>query len=346
MKERKQRQELSLDERRLIYKMHLNGLGYRAIGRSLDRDHTVIGNEIKRNRPADYLAKHYDAYERAKYAHEKAKARGKRPGNDYRLKNITIRMYVEEKIKLGWTPEIISGRLPIDKPGQTICAEAIRQWLDKEAPELRVHLPRFGKRKKTRNGQYAYHRKKGEAKTPIHERPAEANNRKRFGDWEGDTVFSKRGTSACVYTLKERTSRFALFQGLNACTIEQAEKKAIQLFAALPPRTRLSLTHDNGPENHFHAEIEKAIAGFKVYFAVPYAAHQRGGVENANGFLRRTFPKGTNFALVTQEQLFAVARSHNNRPMKCLGFKTPTEVFLAELKKHKAQPPPEVLNCM
>jgi transposase, IS30 family len=346
MRERKQRQELSLQERQLLYKMHLNGLGDRVIGIALGRDHKVIGNEIKRNKPPEYLAKHYDAYERAKYAHDKAKARRKRPGNTDRLKNITIRKYAEEKVKLGWTPEIISGRLPLDRPGNTICAEAIRQWLDKEAPEFRVYLPRYGKRKKTRNGQYAYHRKKGAAKTPIHERPAEANNRERFGDWEGDTVLSKRGTSACVYTLKERSTRFVLFQGLNACTIEQAERKAVQLFAALPEQARLSLTHDNGPENHFHAQLEKTIAEFKVYFAVPYAAHQRGGVENANGYLRRTFPKGTDFSLVAQEQLFAVARSHNNRPMKCLKFQTPAEVFLAELKKHNALPPPEVLSCM
>jgi IS30 family transposase len=324
--------------------MHQNGLPYREIGRRLNRDHTVIRSEVKRNKPPAFLAEHYDSWERAKYADEKAKDRRKRPGNTYRLKNITIRRYAEEKLKAGWTPELISGAIGFDRPGQSISKEAIYQWLDKEVPELRKYLPRYGKRKKTRNGQYAYHKKKYEAKTPIHERPAEANMRKRFGDWEGDTVLSPKGTSACAYTLKERQTRAVLFQRLQACTSEQAEEKALKAFKALPKLARRSLTHDNGPENYFHARIEKTLDDFKVYFSVPYAAHQRGGVEHANGFLRRMFPKGTDFTKVTQEQLYDAARRHNNRPMKCLGFRTPKDAFLAALAELREAPDPEIMK--
>ena len=80
-----------------------------------------------------------------------------------------------------------------------------------------------------------------------------------------------------------------------------------------------------------------------MYFAVPYAAHQRGAVENANGYLRRKYPKGTDFSTVSREKLLQASRWHNNLPMKCLGFRTPKEAFLAELAAHNVDPPPEVL---
>jgi transposase, IS30 family len=340
---RKQRVELSLYERQLIYKMHIQGIGYRAIGKHIKRDHSVIHREVSRNKPPGLLAKAYNCYERARYSDDKAKERRKRPGNTYRLKNIFIRQYVEEKLEAKWTPERISGRLPIDHPGYQICTESIYQWLDTDARDLRKHLPNFGKRKKTRKGRYVYHQKKDSAKRPIEERPKEVQRRERFGDWEGDTVLSKRSSTACVYTLKERLTRAVFFEPLASCTMQETQQKAFRLFNNLPAYARQTLTHDNGPENNFHAHIEKAIPDLKVYFAVPYAAHQRGAVENANGYLRRIFPKGTDFATVSREQLLEASRWHNNLPMKCLKFRTPKEAFFAELAVRNEKPHPEIL---
>jgi IS30 family transposase len=67
--------------------------------------------------------------------------------------------------------------------------------------------------------------------------------------------------------------------------------------------------------------------GQYFYFAHPYSSWERGTNENTNGLLRRFFPKGTDFDKVTQEEIDWVVDKLNNRPRKCLGFRTPNEVF-------------------
>jgi IS30 family transposase len=100
----------------------------------------------------------------------------------------------------------------------------------------------------------------------------------------------------------------------------------------LPPLARKSTTFDNGSEFYKHYELNEQLK-MNTYFADPYSAYQRGTNEHMNGKLRRFFPKGTNFSTVSAQELQEVVDFYNTRPMKCLGYRTPEEVFEEQLEK-------------
>ena len=99
------------------------------------------------------------------------------------------------------------------------------------------------------------------------------------------------------------------------------------LFGQLPPSARLSLTLDNGKEFARH-EVITSVTGIDVFFAHPYHSWERGLNENTNGLIRQYLPKGTDFRTLTLEKLRSIMDRLNNRPRKCLGFKTPNQLFL------------------
>jgi IS30 family transposase len=94
----------------------------------------------------------------------------------------------------------------------------------------------------------------------------------------------------------------------------------------LPAGLRKTLAYDNGLENTLH-ELTNAELGVRSYFCKPYHSREKGSIENRNGILRRYFPKKHNWRLTTQKKTDKVVSKINAMPMKCLGFKTPAEVF-------------------
>jgi IS30 family transposase len=81
---------------------------------------------------------------------------------------------------------------------------------------------------------------------------------------------------------------------------------------------------DNGTENAMHQEITSAI-GINCFFARPYASWERGTNEHTNGLVRWYLPKGTDFRNISDDEIARIESLINNRPRKCLGFKTPLE---------------------
>lgn len=86
----------------------------------------------------------------------------------------------------------------------------------------------------------------------------------------------------------------------------------------------LSITFDNGVENKQHKML-----GVPTFFCEPYSSWQKGGIENANKMLRRYFPRGTNFRIISQKAVDRVVAIINNKPRKILGYKTALEVSSA-----------------
>lgn len=148
--------------------------------------------------------------------------------------------------------------------------------------------------------------------------------RRRFGDWEGDTVYG-RGTRHCLLTQVERKSRWLIASRLPDRRADTVAAGHIQHLSALPTTWRRTSTLDNGKEFAAFPRVEQAT-GVRVFFADAYAAWQRGLNENTNGLLRRSFPKGTDFSQVSNRQLARVVHQLNNRPRKCLGYRTPAEL--------------------
>ena len=313
---------LTMDEREVIAKMHWEGKGLSEIAKALDRDKGTISRELKRNASSEYRCytpcrAHYRAAERRKTA-------SRRP----RLKNETVRQYVLEKLVLGWSPELIAGRLPLEHPGFSISYEAIYQYIyhpktaDRE--ELIASLRRCHRKRRHKSIGRKVRKTKIPNRVPIDLRPKSIETRRYYGHWEGDSLISRKSPAA-LNSLTERKSRLLLLTKLKRKGAEETKDAIIRRLYALPAPMRRTLTLDNGTENAQHEEITSEI-GLKCYFAHPYASWQRGTNEHINGLVRWYLPKGTDFSKISEQQIAQIESLINNRPRKCMGFKTPLEV--------------------
>lgn len=173
----------------------------------------------------------------------------------------------------------------------------------------------------------------------IEQRPEEIDEREEFGHWEGDTVYcgkGKRKTTRALLTLTERKTRKEIIIAIPNRKAETVVKALDALERKLGARRFRaifkSITFDNGTEFAAAEELErscvnKRLPRTKVYFCHPYSSWERGTNENTNGMIRRRFPKGTNFAAVTNAQIAQAENWINNYPRKILGYKSSEIVF-------------------
>ena len=92
------------------------------------------------------------------------------------------------------------------------------------------------------------------------------------------------------------------------------------------------MTYDNGLEAAAHETVTAAV-GMKFYFAKTYASWQRGTNENRNGLVRFYLPCDVDLDTVSYARIRRVENLINNRPMKCLGYRTPNEAYKDEMNK-------------
>jgi len=249
-----------------------------------------------------------------------------------------------------WSPEQITHRLKLDFPddeSMRISHEAIYQALYVQSRgALKRELVACLRTGRALRVPRARSKRKAWAHvTPevmISERPAEADDRAVPGHWEGDLIIGLERSA--VGTLVERTTRFTMLvhlpreegyrhkhtikngpalAGYGAITMKNALAATI---TTLPEQLRRSLTWDRGKELSAHA-LFKIETGVPVYFADPQSPWQRGTNENTNGLLRQYFPKGTDLARWSADEVEAVANALNSRPRKTLGWKTPAEAL-------------------
>ena len=124
----------------------------------------------------------------------------------------------------------------------------------------------------------------------------------------------------------ERKSRCILARKIENKTAAVTTDAIVSLFEDMPSRVLKTLTLDNGKEFARHEEIA-ALTGADVYFAHPGHPGERGTNENTNGLIREYLPKGLDFREVLDDDVQDAVAKLNNRPRKCLGFRTPFEVF-------------------
>lgn len=313
---------LELGEREEISRGIAAGLAIRAIARCLGRSPSTISREIARNGGKQ-------AY-RATRADKKAWERALRPKRCRLACSEQLRWLVAQKLALQWSPQQIAGWLrreyPGD-PGMRISHEAIYRSLFIQSrgvlkKELTAHLRtrrqmRLAKGAQTRTGQ-------GQIldMVSIRDRPAEAEDRAIPGHWEGDLLAGANDTN--IVTLVERHSRFTMLVKLARRDSATVVAALAERIGTLPEELRRSLTWDQGKEMARHRSFTIAT-DLQVYFCDPRSPWQRGSNENTNGLLRQYFPRTTNLALVSQDQLDAVALKLNQRPRKTLDFETPAD---------------------
>ena len=315
---------LTREERNVIYRMRSFGQSATRIAQYLGRSPSTIGRELRRN--SDGLGRYLPGQAQT-MANARSRRHIRRPVTD----DGPLMRWVENRIRAEWAPEQIAGRLRNEGhdrlPGRSISHATIYNWIwacPQRASRLKTHLRVACKPRRKPYGKPSS-RVRIPNRVSIDQRPDVVESRNRIGDWEGDTVVGK-GRSGYIATATERKSRYLVARKVDRCTSPAVCGALREGMRRLPRQNVLTMTLDNGAEFTRHEDLARSL-GIDVYFADPYSSWQRGTNENTNGLLRQYVPKGRDFKCLTDSQLAAYVRALNNRPRKCLNYRTPAEVF-------------------
>ncbi len=317
--------QLGQDERERIYRFHRKGMSITYIGELIGRDKSTISRELRRNmnqKLGEYLPD--TAMRKAERRRECGRKR------TYLKKDAELREYVLGRLKAGWSPEQISGRMEIET-GKYLNIESIYQYvysLEGRRENLRQYLRLSHRIRRKRHGR-KNHVGKIPNRVDISLRPSSVEGRGEFGHWEGDSVVYSR-QKECLSTQAERKTRYLILLRPEDRSADARTRIINDRFRCLPSFARQSMTFDNGLEFAGHEEMTGTLR-MAVYFAKPYSSWQRGTNENTNGLLRWYLPRGTDLDTLPSGTIEWVEEQLNNRPRKCLGFQTPAEAFAREL---------------
>ncbi|NFF81623.1 IS30 family transposase [Clostridium botulinum] len=304
---------LTTFERARIETLYKFGYSRRHIANLIGRHHSTVARELSR-KAKNYEAEKADANYRLR--RNKSKPKGKY--------SCEIADKIQDLLLKTWSPEQISNTLRNNQ----ISYKTIYNWLYSgliSKGDLTV-LRQKGKRRKP-----AEKRGKFLIGTSISKRPKEVNKRESFGHWELDTVVSSRGKSkGCLATFVERKTRLYTAIKIPNRTAKSMEYAIKQVRLAMPIDAFKTATVDRGKEFACYSSVEKDL-DIKVFFADPYSSWQRGSNENSNGLIREFYPKKTDLAVIENEELVKNLFLINNRPRKCLGWKSPIQAFLHEV---------------
>ncbi|MFA6973447.1 MAG: IS30 family transposase [Parcubacteria group bacterium] len=295
----------------------------RDIGYALGRNPSSVSREIKLNSVSGV----YDPRK------AKQKARTRRKHSKYQCMKIRelswLEKYVSEKLQACWTPEQIAGRLKSEHGYTIISAKSIYEYIySVYGQHLSPYLTykQFHKRKGGVRKRGV--RKRGwgggiRNRVSIDDRPAVVNERSRFGDFEADTLGAIKTDKEVLTGITERLSRFLILEKVPRLKYAMdGFKKSLNPYQNIVQ----TMTFDNGFENSRYAELN-----VDTYFCHPFSSWEKGGIENTFGRLRRFIPKKESLKSYSPEKISAIMKIMNDTPRKCLGYKTPTEVFNEQL---------------
>lgn len=320
---------LTQEERYQIYALRAEKKTIKEIAQAIGRHRTTIQREIALNKGGNGW--------RPQQAHQLAAERKQRCRNARRV-NESDWDKVVSYLRLDLSPQQAIARISLEE------GSALQMSVETVYSRIYADHQRGGELKSHLRGQKVYRKRyrsgdqrRGAIKNrvSIDERPEIVTLKTRRGDWEGDTIIGKN-QQGVVVTLVDRFSRFTLAKSVGT---KHAQGVTAAINALLTPHiaTCHTLTFDNGKEFAGH-EAMSAHLQAAVYFAHPYHSWERGLNENTNGLLRQYFPKKTNLRNITDEELQRAIDQLNHRPRKCLGYKTPFEVFynldILPLKSH------------
>jgi len=305
--------QLTREQRYQIQILIKEGYNQTQIALRLGFDKSTISRELRRNcGEHGYFPNQADVM-----AH-----RRRRHSHGPRIPRETWRR-VERLLRQQWSPEQISGRLKLERH-RTVSHERIYLYVyadKRRGGLLHCHL-RSQKKQRKRYGGYV---RRGQIpnRIGIEQRPAIVARKRRFGDWEADTIIGAKHQGA-ILSLVERKSKLTRLHKLQTKAASEVKDRTIALLAPLADRVH-TITVDNGKEFVLHEETAAALQA-RIYFSHPYAAWERGLNENTNGLVRQYFPKKHDFTAITNREVQQVEQRLNDRPRKTLGYRTPNEV--------------------
>jgi len=303
---------LTFEERQFLYRLKKKGNSNREIADLMGRHRSTIGRELERNMGQ----RGYRPQQAQRLADERRLA-SRRP---HKMENLEVHQYVQEKLEKYWSPDQIAGRVRSDFPRarwRWLSRQTIYDWIDNYQADWKSYLRRRGRPPEKRGKLTDCVR--------INGRPDVINRRRRYGDWEGDTIVGD-GRRSALLTMVERKSGYARIGRVDSMKSDSTMRVAKRRMKDLPASLRRSITFDNGKEFAEHQRLSRST-GMEVYFCDPYASWQKGTNENTNGLLRQFFPKGTDFTQVSHREVARVEQLINERPRRRLDYRTPAEIL-------------------
>ena len=293
------------------------GLSQAQIADKLKVHKSTISREIKRNSGQ----RGYRSKQAQRIAQQRQSFRF-----DLRKWTPSLEKKVRLLLKRKWSPEQISSRLKLERKG-TISHQRIYEFIKEDklwGGELWKSLRHSTKLRRKRSRSKDHRGQIKEARC-IEERSESVKARSHFGHWERDTMHGaekKGGILVCV----ERKYRYVRIAKLLRRTAEKTASATVRLLRDFPVRT---ITNDRGHEFGHHNQVACQL-NTKVFFCHPYSSQERGTNENRIGVIRQYFPKRSRLLDVPWYQMRKVEKEINNRPMKCLGWRTPSEALRKE----------------
>lgn len=317
--------QLRYEEREKMAQLWQSKYSITEIAKALGRSKSTISRELRRNQapPGQYWP---DTAQRLTL---KRRQRSCRIDQDKSLQEFIITKMCCHY----WTPEQIAGWLKHrQKELPVLSHESIYAWIyskSQKKEKLWKFLPRHKAKRGLRKCKGA-----GVSRIPnrvsIQERPKSVDNKKNFGNWEGD-LMSFLKNSQHILVIRERKTMFTHSAPLLSKKAAQTAETLVSYLNTIPPEARKTMTFDNGGEFAAHEKLLQEL-GIPSFFCDPYASWQKGGVENTNGRLRRDLPRKTDIKNMSKEEFDEVILNYNMTPRKSLGWLTPLEAFNKNLR--------------
>jgi transposase, IS30 family len=286
------------------------GYSYRDIGKAIKKNPSSISREVNNNS----VNGTYDPYK----AHHKAYRKRKQSKfQSMKIRNNPmLEEYIKKKITSGWTPEEITKRLRVENNNQPIISfKLIYNWLDTPFGEP---YKKYLASKKSLWKRRSYGKRTIiKDRIFIDQRPTTINSREQIGDFEADVLGSTKSEKARMTGIVDRRSRY-----LDLKKVSRLKESLTAYSYMLKTNNALSCTMDNGPEN-----ARWKTLGLPIYFCNPYCSWEKGTIENTFQRLRRFIPKKSKLSQYSSIDISSIVDKMNNAPRKCLGWKTPKEVF-------------------
>jgi transposase, IS30 family len=313
----KEYSHLTAQKREKLCELRLQGESMTACARILGVNKGTISRELKRN--SANIAFGVYLPDRAQNLY---RARRKKCRPHIKMDNPIFRKAIVILIQKGWSPETIDGRLK-QQGKASISHETLYDFIYEseigKRDMLSEYLPR-GKKRRTKKKGRSSKTARLEGRVFIEARSEGANDRSEFGHFETDTMFC---LGVGVNVIAERMVRKVWITKLPA---RDAAATTDTIITRLKDESVQSITADNGPENAEHKKIALVLSS-DFFFCHPYHSWEKGTVENRNGVIRRYLPRNTDLSKWTQRELDEIAEDINTTPMKCLGYRTPNEVY-------------------
>ncbi|ARN93852.1 IS30 family transposase (plasmid) [Levilactobacillus brevis] len=319
--------QLTIKERELIFLYHELNFTIRRIAKLIKRAPSTISRELKRNTPVSL--RYLPSVAQKQYRMNKSRCGRSRILSNPNIKDLVGHLFLD----LQWSPEEISNRLIHEdysiRLSYSTIYRAIYQGVFND--KSLSHGNRGAIRKLRHRGKSRHTKKYGERRGQIiiphtiHERPLTAELRSEIGHWEADTVIGKAG-GQCLVTMVDRKTRYLLAGKSAYKRAVSVNKTIINLMDKLPKNLFKSITPDRGSEfaRHYKITHDRQVP---FYFPDAHAPWQRGSNENINGLLREYLPKGQDLSKISTREIDTFIQKINTRPRKCLGWKTPYEIF-------------------